>query len=227
MLSELGSRHGWHVAFAELDAQTWPDERKDEMRTLLVMLAEKMAEEDIGRIYEVEHTALIPIEGNKFFRHWSVKCDLVAEFGNQLWNGELKTTGGYGAATAAFYHNSMQTLHYFHYIKDTYPGVRGTKLFVCVRAKKSPRVEVEDILVTKDQIRQAELFRKNALDFATLVETNEFYPRFMTKCHTVKEGECAYRPICFVENIEYRAKWIEELYTYANPDEHLGLGSVE
>lgn len=217
--------HGWGVAQAEILTENWEEGKKEEMSLMLGMLQDKMEEEGLDRFIDVEQTALIPISTSPFFKDWTTKSDHIGIYKGSVWNGELKTTSGYGAATASYYHNSMQTLHYFHYVKSVHPEVRGTKLFVVVRAKKEPRVAVEDIILTKDQMTQAELFRNHALAFADRVESEGFFPRFMTKCHTVKEGECAFKPICFVKNEEYRDRWIPELYDVRSPDEHLGLGT--
>lgn len=223
--AETGETYGWDIAQAEIQAKPWDEQKKEEVSLMLGLLQDKMEEEGIESYFSIEKTSLIPIEGSDFFSFWSIKADHVGMYKGELWNGELKTTSGYGNATALFYHNSMQTLHYFHYIKTVYPEVRGTKLFVVVRAKREPRVIVENILITKDQIAQAELFRKNALAFAERCERENFFPRFMTKCHTVKEGECPFKNICFVKNESYRDKWISELFEIKSPDEHLGLGT--
>lgn len=225
-MAEFAALHGWDVAFTEIQSQPWQEDKIAEMTYLLSLLKDKIEDAGLEEFIEIETTGLIPIENSSYFSNWTVKSDHIGRYKrSEIWNGEYKTTSGYGAATAAFYHNSMQTLHYFHYVKTIHPNVRGTKLFVCVRAKKEPRVVVEDILVSKDQIRQAELFRSNALAYAEQTEKEGVFPRFMTKCHTVKEGECAFKPVCFVQNEEYRDRWLSELYEERSPDEHLGLAS--
>ena len=223
--AETGATQGWDIAQAEIQAKPWDEDKKEEMSYLLSLYQDKVEDEGLESYLHVENTALIPTKRTDIFKYWSVKADHLGLYKGQLWNGEIKTTSGYGAATAAFYHNSMQTLHYFHYTKTAHPEVRGTKLFVVVRAKREPRVVVENILITKDQMLQAELFRDNALSFAEKCEKENYFPRFMTKCHTIKEGECAFKPICFVKNEKYRDKWIPELYDIKSPDEHLGLGT--
>lgn len=222
-LAEIAAFHSLGAAQADLLSKPWDEQRISDMSYMLGLLYEKFEEEKLEEFIQIETTGMIPIEDSEYFSFWTVKSDHIGRYRGAIWNGELKTTSGYGAATAAFYHNSMQTLHYFHYVKNLYPTVRGTKLFVCVRAKKEPRVVVEDILISKAQIKQAELFRLNALSYVEELEDKQVFPRFMTKCHTVKEGECQFKPICFAENEEYRDRWIKELYEERSPDEHLGL----
>lgn len=209
------------VALATLETMDYRQEVKEEIALELDMLNSKMEEEGGGEVIAVETPMPVLLPG-PYFREWYIKSDLIKMFKGELWNTEYKTTGGYGAATAAYYHNSMQTLSYFSAVKEAYPEVRGTKMFIIVRTK-TPRIEVEDILITKDNIRMAKMFRRDAHAEAEEIEATRNFRRKMTHCISLREGECSYRPICFATNPDYQNQWIDEIYIKGNPDEHLGL----
>jgi hypothetical protein len=224
-LGEVMGNHNHGVAQAELQTKGYSQEKTEELSISLSLLNEKLEEEGLEETLAVEEAMPAPLSG-PYFENWFIKSDRIANFKGKLWNTEFKTTSGYGSATAAFYHNSMQTLSYFRRVKECHPAVVGTKLFVLVRTK-NPRVEVEDIFITKAQIQRAEMFMDDAHKVAEHLEETGVFPRIQLRCIEVKSGECPFNPICFATNKEYQNQWIEELYESKNPDEHLGLSGEE
>lgn len=224
-LSEVMGNYNHGVAQAELQTKGYSQEKTEELSIALNLLNEKLEEEGLEETLAVEEAMPAPLKG-PYFENWFIKSDRIANFKGKLWNTEFKTTSGYGSATAAFYHNSMQTLSYFKRVKECHPAVVGTKLFVLVRTK-NPRVEVENILITKAQIQRAEMFMDDAHKVAEHLEAVREFSRIQLRCIEVKSGECLFHPICFATNKEYQNQWIEELYESKNPDEHLGLSGEE
>lgn len=212
---------GFGEAAVEIQNRGYDEKKLEDLGYCVSLLNDKLKEEGLEEVLAVEEATPIKLDG-PYFEEWMTKSDAVAVFKGRLWNVEYKTTSGYGSATAAFYHNSMQTLTYFKNMKEKHPEVVGTKLFVIVRTKV-PRIEVENIVVTKEQLRRADIFIDDAHRYAEALEFTREFRQKQTKCIEVKSGECPYYPICFSQDDKYIKQWIEELYDVRDPDEHLNI----
>jgi hypothetical protein len=183
-------------------------------------------------ITSTEQTYGIELPGPYFYK-WYVKPDShFLDKDNKIWLGEYKTTSGYGAATARFYHSSPQTLTYFFIEKlrlaQLGKKIEGTLLFVLVNAKKEQTALKEIILLTKDDEKIAKLFIESFHKYAEQVEHEKIYHRIMTKCHPYRGSACEFLLICHAsENLlnltDYQDRVIQELYQDKDPNEHLGL----
>lgn len=211
---------------ANMNAGNVSEEDAYEQATLLTLLKEKQEEKGLRQMLVIEEAMPTPLAG-PYFTSWFIKSDAIAEFDDGLWNVEYKTTSGFGAATKNYYHNSMQTVTYFRNVKERYPDVKGTRLFVLVRAKREPRCEVEDILLTKHQLEVASRFEDASVEYAERLEATRHFPRFGTKCMTIRAGECEYNPICWQQSGAYVKEVIENIYEKSDPDAHLGLSGEE
>lgn len=203
----------------------------DDSKTLAVFLLrifkEKYEQQNPVKIIEQEIPKVVPIEG-EFFKGWVVKPDRIAEFSDGLWLCEYKTTSGYGASTAAYYHNSLQTLTYFYNTKKFFPDAKGTKLFIMTKKGKtkadSDRVIVEPIMLSSEDMYRAQSFMQYAIAFAEHIESTHAFYKFQTRCHPFTGGECPYFPLCFTRGKEAYIKEVKELlFSVRDPDEHLEL----
>lgn len=203
------------------------EENKNLAVFLLRIFRDKYLNEKPIRMIEQEVPKLVPIEG-EFFKHWVVKPDRVAEFEDGLWLCEYKTTSGYGASTAAYYHNSLQTLTYFFNTKKFFENARGTKLFIMTKKGKTKaedeRVIVEPIMLSSEDMYRAQSFMTYAIAFAEHIESTHSFYKFQTRCHPFTGGECPYFPLCFTRGKEDYIKEVKSmLFEVRDPDEHLEL----
>jgi hypothetical protein len=183
-----------------------------------------------SKIVEQERPKMHPLNG-EYFKHWVVKPDRVITMDDGLWLCEYKTTSGYGASTASYYHNSLQTLTYFYITQTFFPEAKGTKLFVMTKKgaskKDEERVIVESIQLTNEDRNRAESFIKYAHGFAEHIENSQSYYKFQTNCHPFTGGECPYFPLCFTKG---KKEYLDEvkvmLYEKRDPDAHLELDKL-
>lgn len=158
-----------------------------------------------------------------YFDNWVAKADFIFQDLDGHWVGDLKTTSGYGAATAAYYHQSPQTKTYFYILQSKMPNLKGTKIFPVTKQKV--RCECETILITQQDKDQAEMFIDEAVNAITQAEETQQFPRSMTACINSFGQSCPYIPICLNKTMteEYLNDLIDNWYTISSPDEHLEL----
>jgi len=167
-----------------------------------------------------------PLPG-PFYKNWVVKPDRVVRYvNNEVWLLEYKTTSGYGAATASYYHNSMQTLSYFYATQKQIPEAVGTLLIVMtkkgVSKKEEERVIIEPIILSESDKRKAEHFMQYAHAYAELLWEKQIFFKFMTSCHKPFGGQCEFYPLCFAgENKAYFEEVKKMVFRKRNPDDHL------
>lgn len=164
---------------------------------------------------------------------WVIKPDLIVKLeDSSIWIVDYKTTAGYGAATANYYHTSFQTLTY-HTVGDAifrdigYP-LAGTKIIVLTKqgAKKADddRVIIEDIIPTQKDRARAEEFMSHACSFLSIIDEdfkeNGANFKFMTNCIS-PYGTCTYYPICFETNQAYIDEVTSMLFKKVDPNAHL------
>jgi len=179
------------------------------------------------KMIEQEKAKMLPLDG-EFFHNWVVKPDRISEYPDGIWLNEYKTTSGYGSSTAAYYHNSLQTLTYFYITQTFYPEARGTKLFIMTKKgaskKDEDRVIVEAIQLSEEDKYRAQSFIKYAHAFAEHIESSRSFYKFQTRCHPFTGGECPYFPLCFTRGKkEYLDEIKQMLFINRDPDEHLEL----
>ena len=214
------------------------EDEKDHLLLMLGALVEKFTDGDDNlkvplAIMGTEQTIGTPIGDWT----WYIKTDLTFLEEGKPWKGEYKTTSGYGAATAAFYHNSPQTLIYQYLLLKHMPNLIGSKYFIVTKAK-DPRCIVEPIFITKGKLRWAEYAIEATLALAEEVEDKRRYARQFSHCKTLQR-ECEYYPLCFYVKIDTYSglanepeggiseAYLEEvlkLYEVRDPEAHLGLG---
>ena len=185
----------------------------------------------IKTLLSTEYSVQMPLTElgitSKYFTHWVAKADFVFEDMEGVWVGDLKTTSGYGPATAKYYHSSPQTKSYFHILKKRMPKLRGTKIFVVTKQKV--RCEVEPILMTDTDHFQAQLFIEESVRHIDQLEDDmakgQFPSRFMTSCVNHFGSECPYIPLCInpMKDNEYAHDLINNWYGFESPDKHLEL----
>jgi hypothetical protein len=213
------------VALSEFD-----DENKNLATFLLRVFHGKYAALNPVKMLEQEKPKLFKISDDEdtYFTHWVVKPDRIIMLESGLWLCEYKTTSGYGPSTAAYYHNSLQTLTYFYVTGTFYPDALGTLLFIMTKKGKTKaeeeRVMVERIQLSQEDIWRAKSFMEYAIMFANHIEEKQAFYKFQTKCHPFTGGECPYFPLCFTRGKE---EYLEEvktmLFNVRDPDEHLEL----
>lgn len=204
------------------------DSTREMMLLMLDAFSEKVAASNIKTILGVEKTVQYDISHlSNFFKTWCIKCDFVFEDEEGLWVGDLKTTSGYGASTAKFYHSSPQTKTYFTIAQRMMPNLRGTKIFVVTKQKI--RCEVEPIYITEKDVYEADLFISNAIKSLDRLEEslrqgNE-PDRHMTHCLNFLGQECPCIPICIkpITSEQYLEDLLSNWYEVSNPDDHLEL----
>ncbi|MBT9169200.1 MAG: hypothetical protein DDT19_02554 [Syntrophomonadaceae bacterium] len=162
---------------------------------------------------------------------WYIKTDLTFLEEDRPWKGEYKTTSGYGAATATFYHNSPQTLIYQYLLLQQMPNLVGSKYFIVTKTK-APKCIIEPIFITKDKLKWAWHSIQATLSLASTVESEKLYIRQFSHCKTLQR-ECQYYPLCFHYNAlagkpeegtsEAYLEEVLRLYEVRDPEEHLGL----
>lgn len=204
------------------------DEQNKELATFLIRVFKtKYDALNPIKMIEQEQAKILPLNG-EYFTEWVVKPDRIIELNDGVWLCEYKTTSGYGASTAAYYHNSLQTLTYFYITQSFIPEAVGTKLFIMTKKGKTKaeeeRVMVEDIRLSEEDKYRAQSFIKYAHTFAEHIEgTNSFY-KFQTRCHPFTGGECPYFPLCFTRGGKGYLEEIKEmLFEVRDPDAHLEL----
>lgn len=241
---ELGLVYGFPVAEAVLSQRIdlaitlgWKEDPKivelfgsisEPDRILMLNMLEafriKIAESGIKQILGVEKTVLYPIDHlSKFFTHWCIKKDFLFEDEEGIWVGDLKTTSGYGASTAKYYHNSPQTKTYFYIAQKMMPNLRGTKIFVVTKQKV--RCEVETIHITEQDKWEAELFINEAIKYLDELETRKVYHKQMSHCLNFLGQECPYIPICTrqITSEAYLNDLLANWFEISSPDDHLEL----
>jgi len=185
-----------------------------------------------AEIVEQEKAQFLPLD-SEIFPVFVVKPDRKIRTQDQkIWLCEYKTTAGYGAKTASFYYNSMQTLTYMYVCSLLNPEVYGTKLFVFMKkgAKKTAeeRVIIEDIVLTENDKRKAQLFITDAVKFAEKLEREEYFPRFMNNCYSYFGGTYPYIPLCInTDNPAYIEEATQMFFKVEDPEEHLELEGGE
>jgi hypothetical protein len=199
-----------------------PEDREAQVE-LVKGLYEKLNELEL-EILDAEESYYMPMPGPVFTR-WYIKPDshLREKSTGNLWVGEYKTTSGYGAATARFYHTSPQTVTYFFIEHERVPKVKGTYLFILNHSKKKQEVFPEKVLLTKEDAERAKMFIKTMHQYAEKVEKDHVFPRIMTKCHPYRGSECEFLKICFLEEGDYKNELLQSLYEFKDPKAHLGL----
>jgi hypothetical protein len=220
----IGSDYGQDGAELWLHQQVMPEPSKKQMLDMADAFFRTWQSQD-RLLLEVEKTILHPLAGYTHFENWAVKADMVFEDHEGLWVGDLKTTSGYGAATAKYYHNSLQTKTFGYVNKLRYPELRGTKIFVVT--KKAIRCEVETIILNdRDYEQAATHMHEAASKIDEAVSLNTFH-RSCTSCINFMGRECPYIAICMEPKARMNPTYIEDLMTnwYAdmNPDDHLEL----
>lgn len=246
---ELGLVYGFPIAEAVLGQRIdlakqlgWKEDEKtltmvnnlssSDRELMLLMLdafSEKVAQSSIRNILGVEKTVQYDISKmSSFFKTWCIKCDFVFEDYEGLWVGDLKTTSGYGASTAKYYHSSPQTKTYFYIAQKMMPNLRGTKIFVVTKQKV--RCEVEPIYITERDMWEAELFISESVEAMERLETKSKgfqigYARHMTHCLNFLGQECPYIPICIkqISSQQYLEDLLANWYEFSSPDDHLEL----
>lgn len=176
------------------------------------------------KVLDSERPIHIKLYGG-FFHRWYIKTDLLAEFPDGVWVVDFKTTSGYGASIAKYYHTSMQTLSYNYIVKKTFgeSKVKGTKIFVLPKTK-DPKLFVEDIVLSDKDMQKAERFIETASTTAEEEEDKGTFVRRELSCTDFKGGDCIFLPICFdLEQEGYVLQAGDLLYKEQDPDEHLSL----
>lgn len=244
---ELGLNFGFDVAEAILQhrldlaktlgwkqddkvARLFADVSEADRNLMLIMLdafAVKIKEAGITQILGVEKTVKYPIV-SPYFTDWCIKIDFLFQDMEGVWAGDLKTTSGYGPATARYYHSSPQTKTYFHIAKKLMPNLRGTKIFVVTKQKV--RCEIETILLNNADHYEAELFMEESIKHLNSIETEYKmyqtpFQRHMSHCINFLGQECPYIPICVkpITSQSYLDDLLHNWYTISNPDDHLEL----
>ena len=208
------------------------DSTRETMLLMLDAFSEKVAASNIKTILGVEKTVQYDISHlSRFFKTWCIKCDFVFEDEEGLWVGDLKTTSGYGASTAKYYHSSPQTKTYFTIAQKKMPNLRGTKIFVVTKQKI--RCEVEPIYITERDVYEADLFIGEAVEALERLETHAArekgmpfaFARHMTHCLNFLGQECPYIPLCIkqVTSKQYLEDLLQNWYEVSSPDDHLEL----
>lgn len=201
------------------------------MQKMLPTFEEAWKAQQVQKIITTEQSYLFPVPSS-VFKHWVVKPDFIYIDQEGLWVGDLKTTQGYGAATAKFYHSAPQTKTYFYFMREYLEELTGLKLLgtkIFISTKQKCRTEVEEIRLTTTDMYQAELFVREALTAMSEAERELPYKSFqrnMTKCTSLIEGECPYIPICTqkITNEAYLQDVLTNWYIQETPDKHLELG---
>lgn len=179
------------------------------------------------RVISVEESVLFPIDGFTHFDTWVVKPDAVyEEEDGSKWCMDLKTTSGYGAATAKYYHQSLQTKTFFHVQHELDQTLAGTKIFVATKTK-DPRVEVEEIVLNSLDHHQAKTHMQEAATAIDRAVTDYTFPRNCQSCVNFQGKECPYIPLCMDHRVGHGNAHQEDLlanwFKTADPDEHLEL----
>lgn len=241
---DLGLIHGWDVAEAALQdrfdicrdlgvgveqkiidelAQSSTSDRSL-MLTMLDSFREKWEQQGVTSILSTEQAVKYPLTNyTTDFTDWVVKADFIYEDSEGVWVGDIKTTSGYGPATAKYYHDSPQTKSYFWILQQLMPNLRGTKIFVVTKQKV--RCEVETILLSEADKYQAQMFVEEAVNAFTQAEAIQQFPRYMTACINSYGQECPYAPLCInpIKSEAYLEDLVENWYRISNPDGHLEL----
>jgi hypothetical protein len=183
-------------------------------------------------LMSTEYSVQVPLADlgvtSKYFTHWVVKADFIYKDMEGVWVGDLKSTSGYGPATAKYYHLSPQTKTYFHLLKRYMPALIGTKIWVVTKQKV--RCEIEKILINEDDHFQAQTFIEEAVRYNERIQDDflegKFPTRCMTSCVNSYGQECPYIPICIhkLKSNEYALDLINNWYKIESPDKHLELG---
>ena len=193
---------------------------------LLRMFKEKYDQLPIKEMLFQEIPLVYDLPG-PFYKYWVVKPDRVVRFKNgEVWLLEYKTTSGYGASTASYYHNSMQTLSYFYATQKQVPDAVGTQLIVMTKKgaskKDEERVIIEPIILSENDKRKALNFIQYAHAYAELIWDKQIFFKFMTSCHKPFGGQCEFYPLCFAgDNKAYFNEVKEMVFRRKDPDSHL------
>lgn len=226
-IESMGEESDLLKGVLEVANSDFDDKNKELATFLLQRFKEKYDVIKPIRMIEQEKAKMLPLNG-EYFKHWVVKPDRIVECEDGLWLCEYKTTSGYGPSTAAYYHNSLQTLTYFYITQTFFPNAKGTILFIMtkkgVTKKDEERVIVEHIQLSDEDKYRAQSFIKYAHAFAEHIEgTGSFY-KFQTRCHPFTGGECPYFPLCFTRGKkDYLEEVKQMLFETRNPDDHLEL----
>lgn len=154
----------------------------------------------------------------QFYKAFIIKPDIIFKDDEGTWIGDWKTTSGYGAATARYYHEALQTKVYYYGAKIHYPDLKGTKIFVCT--KKAPRCEVETIYQSEQGLKEAEDYLKCINFELTSVNHHGTFPKHHTSCINHFGNECPYVPIC-LKNQDFTELLNLGYFQRKSPDSHL------
>lgn len=178
---------------------------------------------------------LTQVESN-YIKNWVVKPDRVVQTPNEdIWLLEYKTTSGYGAATANYYQESMQTLTYFFLsqekIKLLNKNVKGTKLIIFLKKgskkKDEERVIFDDIFLTNEDKEKTNQFIHDTLSYLDFIEEKRFFPRFATNCHNSFGSKCEYASLCWTQGSKgYVKELIDMCFKIECPEDHLELDTI-
>jgi hypothetical protein len=178
-----------------------------------------------------ESSVLYPLEG--YFKNWVIKADIVFEEDGKIYVGDVKTTSGYGAATASFYLNSPQTLINNLLLREVIPNVSGTKIFIISKNKKAdPLCFEEEVLLTSTDLKKAEWIFKNLVKHCNNIEEGGTHYQNPLHCKPFRGSECPYVPICEflnlnpidIEDIPFLKEWYE---TERDPEDYLNIKRKE
>ena len=210
---------------------------RNQMMVLLDLFIEQWTSKK-RTILSSEHSLALPPEYmlTRFdYPHpWYGKADFIFEDEDGIWNGDVKTTSGYGASTSAFYHKSLQTCTYFYINKVHMPEIKGTKIFTLTKTK-DPKVFEETILLTKKDMSTAEQFIsytvqkvKSLPEVTEAAEINptKVFPQNMFNCYPFRGRECPYTPLCRAPeaaNNDYFYGTVNSWFCLRDPEEHLEL----
>ncbi len=202
-------------------------QKEDYKDTLALMFNIIQPELERYTILSAEKVIGIDFEGWK----WCIKNDLLVSDTLGIWCADYKTTAGYGASVAAYYHHSPQTLTYQYCQRKHNPDLVGTIFFILTKTKE-PKLFVERVILTEQQLRIAELAMKDTIALAEHVESLGIYPRQHTRCYNHRGIKCEYLPICYyiepdqdeTSYTPYVLEVLNDLFIYEDPDDHLKLG---
>lgn len=182
--------------------------------------------------FSAESSVKYPLNLN-FFKSWIVKADIVFEEDGKVYVGDIKTTSGYGAATASYYLNSPQTLINNLLLRELMPNIYGTKIFIISKNKKTdPLCFEEEVLLSSSDLKKARWIFENLVKHCDSIEEHKTYCQNPLHCKPFRGSECPYIPICEflilnpieVDNIPFLKEWYE---TERDPEDYLNIRREE
>jgi hypothetical protein len=197
----------------------------DKIKLLDVIASEKVFD------YHFEH------DSHPFV--WKIKPDNIIKESGKYYQGEYKTTEGYGPATQKFYHKGIQLWLYLKVllILEEYTPFEGVQLFVATPAPKSPQglakwqgCAIETISKNDTSLEVAHRYildsATKVLDIETRIDKGgtDLLLRNRNECTSFRGGECAYPLLCDPKvkvGSPYYDSVVNSLFKHQHPTSHL------